>query len=83
MRSEGIRMPIAKREIVELLLSRRDHERAIRADDELPEVVDVELHRSLLRDLGLDPAFLLWDLGRGSRRFERGAAARRRSLASR
>jgi hypothetical protein len=64
-------MSIAKREIVELLLARSDHERAIRADEELPEMVHVEYHGRLLRDLGLDPAVLQWDLGQASRRFDR------------
>ena len=80
-------MPIAKREIVELLLARSDHERAIRADEELPEVVHVEYHGRLLRDLGLDPAVLQWDLGQASRRFDRSRfhgrrPAARRSLAT-
>jgi len=72
-------MPIAKREIVELLLARSDHERAIRCDEELPEVVHLEYHRRLLRDLGLDPALLQWDLGQASRRFDRRRFDRRRS----
>jgi hypothetical protein len=72
-------MPIAKRKIVELLLARRDHERAIRADEELPELVYVELHHRLLEDLGLDPAMLVRDLGETGRRFERrGPVVRRR-----
>ena len=74
-------MPIAKREIVELLLARSDHERAIRCDEELPEVVNVEYHGRLLRDLGLDPALLQWDLRRASR-FDRSRSGGR-SLAGR
>ena len=76
-------MPIAKREIVELLLSRRDHARAIRADEELPELVHVEYHGSLLRDLGIDPALLQWDIEMASRRFNRRRPGARRSLAGR
>ena len=77
-------MPIAKRDIVELLLARSDHQRAIRADDELPELVYVEFHARLLEDLGLDPALLLRDLGEPGRRFaRRRPTARRRSLAGR
>jgi hypothetical protein len=75
-------MPIAKREIVELLLARGEHERAIRADEELPEVVHVEYHGSLLRNLGFDPALLEWDLGQAGRRFNR-RPTDRRSLAGR
>ena len=76
-------MPIAKRGIVELLLTRRDHARAIRADEELPEVVHVDYHAGLLRDLGIDPALLQWDLEMASRRFNRRRPAHRRSLAGR
>ena len=72
-------MPIAKREIVELLLARSDHERAIRCDEQLPEVVSVEYHGRLLRDLGLDPAVLQWELGMASRRFDHSPVGRRRS----
>jgi len=76
-------MSIAKREIVELLLARSDHARAIRADEELPEMVHVEYHGRLLRDLGLDPAVLQWDLGQASRRFERNRFGRGRPAAPR
>ena len=61
-------MPIAKRDIIELLMERSDLQRAIRCDDELPELVHVELHARLLRDLGLDPAQLSRDLAESSRR---------------
>jgi hypothetical protein len=76
-------MRVAKRDIVEMLLIRRDHQRAIRADEELPELVHVELHSGLLRDLGLDPALLLEDLGESTRRFDRRRPGDRRSLAGR
>ena len=72
-------MPIAKREIVELLLARSDHERAIRCDEQLPEVVHLEYHGRLLRELGLDPALLQWDLGQANRRFDRRRFDRRRA----
>jgi hypothetical protein len=70
-------MTIAKRDIVEMLLARGDHQRAIQADDELPELVHVERHGRLLRDVGLDPALLMRDLGEAPRR------AHRRTLAGR
>ena len=76
-------MPIAKRQIVELLLARRDHQRAIRADEELPEVVHPEVHGGLLDDLGIDPALLQRDIGMMRRRFGRRELAGRRSLAGR
>ena len=77
-------VPIAKRDIVELLLARSDLQRAIRADEELPELVHVEFHGTLLRDLGLDPELLVRDLVEPSRRFtRRRPVAHRRSLAGR
>ena len=77
-------MLIAKRNIVELLLARSDIQRAVRADEELPELVHADLHAGLLWDLGLDPAQLSRDLGEPTRRFTRTRPARpRRSLAGR
>ena len=77
-------MPIAKRDIVELLLSRNDIERAIRADDELPELVDTDLHADLLWDLGLDPMQLSHDLAASESRFARSpSTVNRPSLAGR
>jgi len=70
-------MPIAKRDIVEMLLTRADHQRAIRADEELPELVYPELHGRLLWDLGLEPAQLERDLAHTGRRFARRPLARR------
>lgn len=75
-------MPIAKRDIVEMLLARGDHQRAIRADDELPELVYVEFHGRLLWDLGLEPAELERDLAHAGRRFAR-RPLQRRSFAGR
>lgn len=76
-------MTFGKRDIVELLLARGDHQRAIRADDELPELVHVDYHARLLRDLGLDPALLLQDLRMTERRFTRRRPSARRSFAVR
>jgi len=75
-------MAIAKRDIVELLLARGDHQRAIRADDELPELVHAEFHARLLSDLGLDPALLEHDLAHVGRRFTR-QPVQRKSYAGR
>ena len=58
-------MPIAKRDIVELLLARHELERAIRADEELPTFVHVEHHAWLLNDLSIDLE-LLRDAGTSS-----------------
>ena len=77
-------MRIAKRDIVEMLMERGDLQRAIRADEELPEIVHAELHARLLWDLGLDPVDLARDIVTPSRRFTRpGTTAGRRSLAGR
>lgn len=77
-------MRFAKRDIVEMLMARGDLQRAIRADDELPEIVHAELHARLLWDLGLDPVELARDIVGPSRRFSRsGTTAGRRSLAGR
>ena len=59
------RMPIAKRDIVELLLARHELERAVRADEELPTLVHVEHHAWLLDELSIDPE-LLRDVGASS-----------------
>ena len=75
-------MPIAKRDIVEMLLARGDHQRAIRADDELPELVYADLHGRLLWDLGLEPAQLERDLAHSRRRFVH-RPPRRRTFAGR
>jgi hypothetical protein len=64
-------MLIAKRQIVELLLDRGDHARAIRADEELPGLIHVEVHSGLLEELGLDPALLMRDVQAPGRRFDR------------
>ena len=58
-------MPIARRDIVELLLARHELERAVRADEELPTFVHVEHHAWLLNDLSIDLE-LLRDIGTGS-----------------
>ena len=77
-------MPIAKRDIVGLLLARSDIQRAIRADEALPELVYVEFHGKQLSDLGLDPALLVRDIAEPSRRFtRRRPIAPRRDLAGR
>jgi hypothetical protein len=77
-------MPFAKRDIVGLLLARSDLQRAIRADDELPELVDADLHARLLWDLGLDPDELSRDLGTPAPRFSRSQpAVRSHSFAGR
>ncbi|HEY7223107.1 MAG TPA: hypothetical protein VH561_05770 [Micromonosporaceae bacterium] len=48
-------MLIHKTEIMALLLSRGSEERAAWVDRELPELVDTEIHASLLKLLDVDP----------------------------
>ena len=76
-------MRIAKRDIVDMLMARGDLQRAIRADEELPEVMYADLHARLLSDLGLDPLELARDLPEPGRRFARRPAGDRRSIAGR
>lgn len=47
-------MQIDKSQIIELLTSRGDTDRASRAESDLPEKVDTQQHRGLLSDLGID-----------------------------
>jgi hypothetical protein len=47
-------MNIDKSQIIELLRSRGDEDKASRADSELPDQVDTEQHKGLLESLGLD-----------------------------
>ncbi len=52
-------MNIDKSQIVELLKSRGDHDKAQQAQSELPDQVDTEKDSSLLSKLGVDPSELL------------------------
>ena len=52
-------MNIDKSQIVELLKSRGDHDKAQRAQSELPDQVDTEKDSSLLSKLGVNPSELL------------------------
>ncbi len=58
-------MTIDKSQIIELLKSRGDHDKASQADSELPDKVDPQEHAGLLQKLGLDPQDLLGKLGGG------------------
>ena len=55
-------MQIDKSQIIELLKSRGDHDKAAQADSELPDQVDPEQHAGLLEKLGIDPKDLLKNL---------------------
>ena len=52
-------MNIDKSQIVELLKSRGDHDKAQQAQSELPDQVDTERDSSLLSKLGVNPSELL------------------------
>jgi hypothetical protein len=56
-------MQIDKSQIIELLKSRGQDDKASQADSELPDQVDPEAHAGLLSKLGIDPQDLLGQLG--------------------
>jgi len=58
-------MKIDKSQIIELLKSRGDHDKAAQAESELPGQVDPDADAGLLSKLGLDPQDLLKSLGGG------------------
>jgi hypothetical protein len=56
---------IDKAQILELLRSRGDHDKAQQADQELPDQVDTDQHGDLLSRLGISVPELLSKLGGG------------------
>jgi hypothetical protein len=58
-------MQIDKNQILELLRSQGDHDKASLAESELPDQVDTEQHAGLLSKLGINPAELLSKLPGG------------------
>jgi len=58
-------MQIPKGQVLELLRSRGQEDKAAQADGELPEQVDTEQHAGILQKLGIDPGDLLGALGGG------------------
>lgn len=58
-------MKIDKSQILELLRSQGDHDKASTAEQELPDQVDTDRDSGLLSRLGLDPQELLGKLGGG------------------
>lgn len=52
-------MQIDKSQIIELLKTRGEQDKADQADAELPEKVDTEQHQGLLEKLGISPTELL------------------------
>lgn len=58
-------MQIDKSQILELLRSQGDNDKAAQADSQLPDQVDTEQHAGLLSSLGINPADLLGKLPGG------------------
>ncbi|CAN5468346.1 hypothetical protein BH10ACT10_BH10ACT10_28620 [soil metagenome] len=58
-------MQIDKSQIIELLKSRGDHDKAGQAESDLPDTVDTEADAGLLGKLGVDPKDLLGGLPGG------------------
>jgi hypothetical protein len=58
-------MEIPKDKILDLLRERGDHDKAERADRELPDQVDPERDKGILDQLGIDPQDLLGNLPGG------------------
>jgi hypothetical protein len=58
-------MEIPKEKILELLRERGDHDKAERADGELPDRVDPERDKGILDQLGINPQDLLGRLPGG------------------
>jgi F0F1-type ATP synthase membrane subunit b/b' len=55
----GSEMQIDKQEIVQMLRERGDHDKAQKAEQELPDKVDREEHQDLLRQFGINPQELI------------------------
>jgi hypothetical protein len=58
-------MEIDKDQIVELLKSKGDHGQAAKAENDLPDKVDLEQDKGMLARFGIDPSELLGHLGGG------------------
>ena len=58
-------MQIPKQQILELLRSRGEQDKAGQAENELPGQVDTERDAGLLQKLGIDPQDLIGRLGGG------------------
>ena len=58
-------MEISKDQVVELLRSQGEGDKAAQAQDQLPDKVDPQAHADLLQKLGINPQDLLGKLGGG------------------
>jgi hypothetical protein len=59
-------MQIPKDQILQLLRSRGENQKADEADGQLPDQVDTEQHAGIRQKLGIDPQELLGSLGGGA-----------------
>jgi len=59
-------MQIPKDQILDLLRSRGQEDKATQADSELPDQVDTEQHAGILDRIGIDPKDLIGALGGGA-----------------
>jgi hypothetical protein len=59
-------MEIPKDKILELIRDRGDNDKAVQADQELPDNVDPERDSGLLSKFGVDPSELLSKFGGGN-----------------
>jgi hypothetical protein len=58
-------MQIPKDQILDLLRSRGEDDKANQAEGELPDQVDTERHAGLLQKFGIDPQEIIGKLGGG------------------
>jgi len=58
-------MQIPKEQILDLLRQQGDHDKAGKAEQELPDQVDTDRDSGLLSRLGIDPQDLIGKLGGG------------------
>ncbi len=65
-------MKIDKDTVLKLLRSRGDHDKAVQAEQELPDEVDDNQHGGLLDKFGVDPKDLMGKLGGLGKRFGKG-----------
>ena len=56
-------MQIDKQQIIDMLKSQGDHDKAAQAESDLPAQVDPDQHADLLGKLGVNPQDLLGKLG--------------------
>ena len=56
-------MQIDKQQIIQMLRERGDHEKADKAEQQLPDQVDHDEHKNMLEQIGVDPQEIIGKLG--------------------